>query len=848
MHAPSPAPGARAAEASSTPSTRRGRSMFAVALAPVLFLVIATTAAFEQSLAAQVHRLHKSGPNWVLESLATGTMRPFDMWTTRLANAAFDRRFTDEVVAHLDDYQRYGVNTLVVSLQGGSFGSQVHPRVYDANGGLILTSPVWANMRRLLRETDQRGMVMMVQFWHFVGAGNVPTEAGVLRATRNAAAWFRSTGHQHYVYDVVNEFMIGAYRNRPIFATLNGALKLISAVRQQDPARYIGISPTNAWFWPAGYNGPNIVAADFIIGHNQTASRHNRGGYRLGVSPPDPSRVPAVNNEFWHAIPYERTARTNPRSGLKDWGHFDATDTQLYFTDLKALRADGGFGGIHSRRQQHVPAGAVQPVAAIGPEGEQPEAAPGRGEPSMHWLFREIARLRKFGPLAARHDFDRGYASGFERGLAGGTNRGQWFAHGGVFRKRTKIGTTAARFVGDAGDFELAFDAHLVGGGTSKGWFSVQVGGANTSLGGYRLRVGPSTVVLDDGLAASRFSRQVPMTRAAWNHFRLIVRDGRLKVIANGAAAVDVQDPIKAAGRNVTVAASGSEAAIDNVRFSPIRVVDFDDRTTGAWTAAANWQVASGAWRGTATQGPISTARLDRELANAAFACTLDVSAGDAELILRAKNVETARPSGCALVVASDGRYALHGIANGKRTTLASGQRTWAAPAKLALRTTLTGSRLVIDADGRQLVDVVLGARIPERGAIALRPVAGVITVDDIDVTVEPNAPPTVATLGPEPQNPSRPITVDIHDADGLRDIASIKLAVSFDGRTFVDASSILFTPALFSTDYALERSTTRFVANAGVRLPSAVHCVRVTVTDRRGQRTSSMYVHPTRR
>ena len=156
---------------------------------------------------------------------------------TRLSNGLFDARYTDQIVANLDDYLRYGVNTLVVCLQGGGLGKdELYPRVFNADGSLILQSVVWSNLRRLLLETDRRGMVLMIQYWYFRRDENVPDDEKALEITRRATSWLKDTGYENYLFDVVNEFGHPDYGNRKVFSTPEGALRFLDAVYEVNPA------------------------------------------------------------------------------------------------------------------------------------------------------------------------------------------------------------------------------------------------------------------------------------------------------------------------------------------------------------------------------------------------------------------------------------------------------------------------------------------------------------------------------------------------------------------------------------------------------------------------------------
>src|SRR5680860_29607 len=48
--------------------------------------------------------------------------QPFDMWGIRVASASQTEELTNHLIAQLDDYHAYGVNTIDVFFQGSSGG------------------------------------------------------------------------------------------------------------------------------------------------------------------------------------------------------------------------------------------------------------------------------------------------------------------------------------------------------------------------------------------------------------------------------------------------------------------------------------------------------------------------------------------------------------------------------------------------------------------------------------------------------------------------------------------------------------------------------------------------------
>lgn len=803
--------------------------------------------AAEQGPAQPRHRLLKDGAGFQLETIATGRKRPFDMWVIRLANAAFHSDYTDAVIANLDDYQRYGLNTIVVGLQGGQSESAPYPRVYNTDGTLDLTSPVWANMKRLLEETDKRGMVLMMQYWYFLRDERVPDDAKALLATANATGWLKGTGYRHVCLDIANEFEHGAYGSRPLFSTLTGALQLIDAVRAVDPDLLIGISPPTRIFWPAGSIGTPArkVEADFLIAHNVVQDRSLIGAYRLGSVPSNPAAWPYVNNEFWSQIPYERTKFTNPRTMLLDYGHFIAKNTDLYIAELNKLRGFGGFGNVHCRRLQQVVSGQTTPVAEIGPEGTQPEATPGGGEPSVHWLFRGIARIRNYGPLSARHDYNAGYAAGHERDPF---FAGTWVLEEGCLKQTDAAAATAfTRLVADAGDIEIAFDGGFDKTSGSASRFGIQVGDASPAGPAWRLRVAPTTVTLDK-VGAAFTAVSVPSTSRHQDQYRLRLAGGRVQVLVNGVQRIDLADTSPISSRNVLLLTESAAARFDNVRFTPLRDVDFDDGKTGDWIGDGNWSlVARGsgkAWRALVPAATVGRAHLPWRVQDFALGFVVDASAGSGVGIdFRSADASAALAYGYHLDVTPTGKCRLTRTDEVGTTSLGDGQalNVNAAAMRIDVHVTdldVTGAHIAVRVDGAVVLDVIDAGAPLERGGIALTAASGTTVVDQVALAIGPDRFP-IARFHPlaGPALP-RGFAIEFGDPDGIIDVNGLSLAVDTGGG-FVDISFVLIPWfSVFAHEFTADGRSLVFRLNAPAPLGPVNWTFRVTAVDRDGKVT----------
>ena len=491
------------------------------------------------------HRVFAKRNRLHLEDRDSGQRREFDMWNTRLANALFDTRFTDQVIANLDDYLRYGVNAISLGIQGGNLGTprytELYPRVYQTDGSLKLDCPVWSNLKRLLAETDRRGMVLIVQYWYFRHDENVPTEAAALEATRNVTRWLKETGHRNYMLDLVNEFGHTDYDKRDLFTTVPGALRLLHAVYEVDPDVLAGMSPPGNLFSPEGYvdtpSGRKWVAATVTFSHNQPSDPENPASYYLHGLPQDPLGKPYVNDEFNAQLGYERYPKRCLDTGYYTYGHWDQATIDAYIRDLEQIRAYGGYGNIFSHHQQYLTEQRDLPVAQVGPAGTQPEAKEGGGEPSMHWLFQAIADLRKAAPPARRLDFNEHLAPGLEM-----EKDGRWAIHDGMLCQDDDQHALAwARTTTCAGDLEIGFDAGFPTDPGSAGRLGLQLGAAGPGGPAYRLLVGRDEVRLEQ-LGGQLPGTTVRRTKQAHDRYRLTLCDRRVTLAINGITVMDLDD------------------------------------------------------------------------------------------------------------------------------------------------------------------------------------------------------------------------------------------------------------------------------------------------------------------
>lgn len=751
------------------------------------------------------HRVFARESRFCIEDLNTSQVREFDMWSTRLANAAFDPRFTDRVIANLDDYLRYGVNTLSVNIQGGNLGSTaynaLHPRVYNANGTLDLKSPVWANLGRLLDETDRRGMVLIIGYWYFKRDENVPTESAALDITRRVTQWLQGSGHRNYILDLVNEFGHPEYQQRSLFSTVTGALQLLDAVYSVQPDVLAGMSPPGRLFAPEGYldtpSGKKWVEARVIYSHNQPADPRLAAAYYLHGLPGNPTGKPYVNNEFNKQLGYEKCMQKDPRTGYLTFGHWDQQTVDAYVTDLQAIRALGGYANVFSHWQQYLTGESPIPTAEIGPAGTQPEATPGGGEPSMHWAFEAIAQIRKLGPLARRHDFSDLLTGGFQVDLAG-----RWSVADGELRQ-TDAGAAPAytRIAISGRDLEIGFDAAFLAAPGSAGRLGVRVGGASMTAAAYRLLVGPSEITIDQ-TGGSLPAKVVKIGKRDWDRYCLCVRDGRVSLKVNGVVVADLADATPVVAGNLILFTERATAAFDNLRVGPHTTVTFDNGRTGDWLAGdpEQWSVVTGnpapnkVWEATASASNIRYAAMDRVLGNFEFRFDVDVSSAVfGALRFRAPRVDAGFGNGYLLRITRTGTVMLDRVDGQNRVTELAYAGTAMRDARAAIRLSVEGRRIRLFVDEKPAIDVVDEGPELAAGALVLVACGGAVRFDDFQLETGPNLFPTTAVNGAAVRRVAADMSLQMSDPDGGLDLRGVRLDVDRgDGHGFIDVTFLL--------------------------------------------------------
>ncbi|MBN2411501.1 DUF5060 domain-containing protein [candidate division KSB1 bacterium] len=163
----------------------------------------------------------------VKESRTCLNDKPILVVGLRCSNALLSNNSTESLIARLDEFKSYGVNTVSVYFMGSRFGDV---KGYNRDGSL---NPVYtARMGRIIEAADARGMIVLVGCLYW---GNSKakweswTQQEANTAVTNTVAWLKKHNYRNVFVDVDNEGM--ALREKQF-----DNREIVLAVKNTDPA------------------------------------------------------------------------------------------------------------------------------------------------------------------------------------------------------------------------------------------------------------------------------------------------------------------------------------------------------------------------------------------------------------------------------------------------------------------------------------------------------------------------------------------------------------------------------------------------------------------------------------
>ncbi|OJW18794.1 MAG: hypothetical protein BGO49_17370 [Planctomycetales bacterium 71-10] len=173
--------------------------------------------------------------------------RQVSLWGVRCGNALHSWTVTERHVRALDNMAAHGVNLIGCYVQGSNGGWP------DPDAGLngfgrdgALKKDVAQRLEWLVREADQRGMVVMVGLFSQRKDQELEGEAAIKRAVEETAAFLESRRLRNVFVDIAHEYDHTLRMDQSLFREPGGAekkAKLTSWFKAAAPGIEVGVCP-----------------------------------------------------------------------------------------------------------------------------------------------------------------------------------------------------------------------------------------------------------------------------------------------------------------------------------------------------------------------------------------------------------------------------------------------------------------------------------------------------------------------------------------------------------------------------------------------------------------------------
>ncbi|MBD3390468.1 MAG: hypothetical protein GF418_00475 [Chitinivibrionales bacterium] len=153
---------------------------------------------------------------------------------------------TDELIAALPEWYRYGLRAFTVGLQGGGPCFTINNDTIENNpfgtDGTSLDAAYKARLDRLIRAADELGMVVIVSYFYGSQSRRIRDGRGIRNAVITASRFLRKAGHTNVIIEVANEQDNPRFSQHPIIQHEDGMAMLIDLAREESGGMLVGCS------------------------------------------------------------------------------------------------------------------------------------------------------------------------------------------------------------------------------------------------------------------------------------------------------------------------------------------------------------------------------------------------------------------------------------------------------------------------------------------------------------------------------------------------------------------------------------------------------------------------------
>ena len=254
----------------------------------------------------------------------------------------FGRKFdpeknTDDLIAALPEWYRYGLRAFTVSFQGGgpcfTLDSNYIVNTPFSPDGKTMEQAYLNRMERLIKAADELGMAVIVSYFYGFQAGSFTDDTAVEEAVKTASEWIKSLNFTNVIIEVANEHDIEFFNNHPIIHTADGMVHLMEIARKASGGIPVGCSGTGGYF-----NEKVAHASDVVLIHGNGLTRNQLYNLIRKAKAAEPEK-PIVMNEDSAAVSQLGVTYQEKIS----WGYYNNLTKQEPPTDWRVTQGEDKF-------------------------------------------------------------------------------------------------------------------------------------------------------------------------------------------------------------------------------------------------------------------------------------------------------------------------------------------------------------------------------------------------------------------------------------------------------------------------------------------------------------------------
>jgi len=283
----------------------------------------------------------------------------------RLSNALISDSATDELIAHLDTFAYYGLNSFSIYLQGSRFGD-----IKGYREDCSVESVYGSRLSHIIEAADEKGFVVLVGclYWGDSRAlWESWTQTDANKAVANTVIWLREHNYRNVFIDVDNEGMARKAKN------FDNREMVLS-----------GKAVDSTYIFATNYRGIPPPEADITIHHSNRSS--GKPYAETEASPP------GMTGGYWGA--YSKQG--------KEWNNgpdlYQYINIGVYNEEMKVSQLEATFEHLDRGEGYMLASTWLQCVPPEGPN-HHPGGYGSSNDPGIRWWLEKIRE--KYGPYLA---------------------------------------------------------------------------------------------------------------------------------------------------------------------------------------------------------------------------------------------------------------------------------------------------------------------------------------------------------------------------------------------------------------------------------------------------------------